>query len=805
MKKPLLYLVFFYAFCIALSCANIFAQQPLQIESAQNSEEKKDNLRILVISSYNPDATRIHSTIVDFINEVKALGSNVVVDIENLNCKSNLEFLEWRSRLQTILTGYFMNFGRPDFVLLLGQEAFTSYLSQDKELTAGIPIIAGAVSYNVVLIPKEQIDPSTWMPNYSDVRDTTKFPDLRGGFVYSYDLVKNVEMIKQLYPNTTSIAFLSDNSYGGVTMQSLVRDEMQRHFPEMQLILLDGRKKKFFEIQDELLSLPKECAILVGTWRIDSSERFYYNDALALMRQNTPNNPVFALSSVGIGQWAIGGYIPQYILYGKQLAQQVIELSQNPSLNLLQTLGHDYLFDWPLMTADKIEKSQLPEGSVIQNEPLSFFEQNRIAVLIVTISVAVLILLLLFSLFIISRTTRFNKMLQKSENDLKEAKEAAEESNRLKSAFLANMSHEIRTPLNAIVGFSEVLAETEEPEEKQTCLSIINSNNSLLLQLIGDILDLSTIEANTIVFKEETFDLNGIFSELEASFRVKIHNEGKPVEVVFERQYQEIYITTDRNRIIQVLTNFLSNACKFTDIGSIKLGFYQEGEYIKCYVTDSGIGIPKDKIPVVFDRFVKLNDFKVGTGLGLSISKTIVQRINGEIGVYSDIGKGSTFWFTIPLTLATHDAQLIPIEKEPQQTESSNITNMETNNDDNKKPIALLLVAEDNEDNYLLYEILLKNKYVLMHAKNGVEAVDMYKIKHQEISAILMDIKMPLMDGYQAVELIRKENTQVPIIAVTAYAFENDKQTIKQKGFDDYISKPIAVGVLDSVLKKWVK
>lgn len=215
----------------------------------------------------------------------------------------------------------------------------------------------------------------------------------------------------------------------------------------------------------------------------------------------------------------------------------------------------------------------------------------------------------------------------------------------MKSAFIANMSHEIRTPLNAIVGFSTLLAQAETEEEKEEYLRIIQSSNEFLLQLIGDILDISKIESGKLEFVYTTFRLNEIFSPQERAFALRAESD---VKVIFETDGNDYYIESEKTRLTQVLTNFLSNAVKFTSMGSIRYGYKLTDTGIYAYVTDTGTGIGKEYLTSVFDRFVKLDMFKQGTGLGLSICKTIISILNGEIGVESEEGKGSTFWFTIP-------------------------------------------------------------------------------------------------------------------------------------------------------------
>lgn len=362
---------------------------------------------------------------------------------------------------------------------------------------------------------------------------------------------------------------------------------------------------------------------------------------------------------------------------------------------------------------------------------------------------------------------------KKIEEELMSAKDRAEESNRLKSAFLANMSHEIRTPLNAIVGFSGILASTEEEKEKQEYVSIIENNNTLLLQLISDILDLSKIEAGTMEFVYTDFELNKMMTEQENVLRLKLLPE-KDVLLSFEPGLPECYLHAERNRLAQLINNLVTNAIKFTDRGSIRFGYKLQADgMLYFYVTDTGCGIPEEQQESIFGRFVKLNNFAQGTGLGLSICRTLAEHMGGRIGVNSKPGEGSTFWFTIPFQAPLK--QKWEEEKvEPLRVEEKTLT---------------VLVAEDNGSNYRLIESILKKEYRLLHAWNGREAVELFREHSPQL--VLMDINMPEMDGYEATREIRKLSERVPIIAVTAFAYASDEQKAMESGFDAYMAKPI--------------
>lgn len=238
--------------------------------------------------------------------------------------------------------------------------------------------------------------------------------------------------------------------------------------------------------------------------------------------------------------------------------------------------------------------------------------------------------------------------LKETEKQLTLAKEKAENADLSKSAFLANMSHEIRTPLNAITGFAEILASANTEEEKAQYQEIIKMNADLLLQLVNDILDMSKIEAGTLEFVYTKVDINLLLSDLRQLFQMKVNDAGGNIQIIADPSLPSCSIETDRNRVAQVLSNFTTNAIKFTQEGTISIGYEARDTELYFYVTDTGAGIPADKLPEVFGRFVKLNKDKKGTGLGLSISKTIVNKLEGQIGADSVEGKGSTFWFTIP-------------------------------------------------------------------------------------------------------------------------------------------------------------
>ena len=362
--------------------------------------------------------------------------------------------------------------------------------------------------------------------------------------------------------------------------------------------------------------------------------------------------------------------------------------------------------------------------------------------------------------------------MKNAELEIVEARIRAEESDKLKSAFLANMSHEIRTPLNAIVGFAKLIGEVETEEEKQQFIDIIDVNSELLLQLINDILDISKIEAGTLEFRFRPMNLNDLCrSELE------VHKPRvKPgVELVFEERVANVEIVCDQNRLAQVISNLLNNAGKFTEEGEIRFGFDLKDGCVEFFVQDTGMGIPPEKARNIFDRFVKLNDFAAGTGLGLAISKMIVEKLDGTIGVDSEPGKGTRFHFSIPV-----------VHRDGGKDDEQHCA--APGRDDGKSWV--LLVAEDSDTNFRLIEAVLSRRFSLVRAHTGAEAVDMFGTVQPD--AVLMDIRMPVMDGLEATRRIRSVSADVPIIAMSAYSSGSEIESARNAGCNEFLVKPLS-------------
>ena len=606
---------------------------------------------VLIISSYNPDARQTSGNIYDFMEEFERLGGKAPIALENMNCKSFSESPQWKSKMAEILDRY-EGKRAPVLLVLIGQEAWAAYLSQADSIRGKFPVLTSLASRNAIILPDDSVNLKTWMPGAVDFFNDFTDSSVKAGFVYEYDVEANINLIKHLYPNTKNIAFVSDNSYGGVSLQAHVVAEMKKH-PELNLILLDGRTNTIYTISDKLHELPPNTALLMGTWRVDMYDGYFMRNATYTMMEAAGDVPTFSISSVGIGYWAIGGVTPSYRPLGKDMAYQAVRLLQGADSDRIEVevIPNKVMMDSKIVKEKRLDLSFIHQPIEMVNENPSFYEQYKYHIWTVATILVVLSAGLFVSLYFYYHTKKLKDELQESESALRDAKDRAEESSRLKSAFLANMSHEIRTPLNAIVGFSDVLASGGSSEdEQQGYVDIIKTNSDLLLRLINDILDVSRLEADRVTFTFEECDVVPLCQRVLASVSQARKSEN---EFIFECDRESMDMRTDTQRLQQVIINLLSNADKFTRNGKITLGLKvdEKQREVLFSVSDTGTGIPLEKQKLVFERFEKLNEYVQGTGLGLSICKLTVEKWGGEIWVDPGYTDGARFVFTHPLDI----------------------------------------------------------------------------------------------------------------------------------------------------------
>lgn len=457
-----------------------------------------------------------------------------------------------------------------------------------------------------------------------------------------YYIKETLTLIKQLQPEVNRIAFISDNRYISTVTRQAVSAVMQKDFPDLKLELLSSEQISTEELLDTLTSYKKTTGVIYYAWlrQYGNNKNYYLSDHLKKILPSFLEVPVFTLADLNLQEnlYAGGHYISIHDFTDTVMSTISRILSGETASSIPYQNGgvsHTYL-NFADLKWCKISEDLYPKDAIYFFQPPTVYQQYKTYIWMTILFIALFITLYIF----------YYIHSQKHKKELILAKERAEESDRLKSAFLANMSHEIRTPLNAIVGFSSILAETANTPENREYIRIIEDNNCLLLQLINDILDLSRIEAGLLDFCYTEVDINGCIRKLEDAFHFRMPAN---VECIAEFGIKKCYIYTEKNRLSQVLGNYLSNAIKYTTEGNITVGYYppKDGN-MRFYVRDTGCGISPEKQKAIFQRFVKLDNFKQGTGLGLSICQMIAEKMHATVGVSSEIGKGSEFWIEIP-------------------------------------------------------------------------------------------------------------------------------------------------------------
>lgn len=608
-----------------------------------------DKEPIVIISSYNPDVRSVSENIDLFAKRITEENIKNPLKVENMNCKNLSECFEWKERITTLLAKYYVDGHKPAVVVLFGPEASSAYFSVNDSNYNETPIVVGMRSNNIVKLPDtNDVNLKTWEPEISYLDKDYKSYNIIGGIVYDYDIDTNLKLIKSLYPKVDSLLFLSDNSFGGITMRSHFVKSI-KSYPNYKVEMLDGRNLSFAEVDNRLSEIRGNKAVMIGTWRIDNTDSYAIANATYAFGQSNPSLPAFSLSSVGMGHWAIGGYLPHYQAVGSIAAEAVCSYLKNGEKQGLKIAEHGYSFDYVKLKQFNLNENLLPKDSVINNKPISFFEENLYAILIVSCVFLLLFLFITYQRHELMERRKLQFQLEKRGKELEIAYDKAEKANALKTVFIANMSHEIRTPLNAIVGFAQLLTEPNidfSADEKAEYKSYIKANSDLLLSLIEDILDISKIDTDNMKFNINKVDMCDVCRVSVASAKSNLNSS---IDILVNVPSTPVYVNTDKMRIGQVVGNLLTNAKKFTDKGHITVTLtVPNNEEICVEVKDTGTGIPADKAEKVFERFAKLNNYKQGTGLGLSICKTFVEHLGGRIWLDTSYTEGACFKFTLP-------------------------------------------------------------------------------------------------------------------------------------------------------------
>ena len=633
------------------------------LSAAYAQQQEKNKEEILIISSYSYESKYIYSNITKFVNEYTRLDGKYSPVVESINCLSLDERTNWMNRMKKILDKH------PDakFILLLGPEAWSCYFSLTEEKYKKIPLgcIMGqryGATFTDNAIPSLQVA-DTQKQGIVDYKQVMEQFNVRFFDYYEYDTDSDYKLITRLFPSTKNIAIISDNTYLGLSEMRIVKHTLEKNYPHMNLIYINGSRMDLEEALHTTASLPENTAAILCIWRFDKKNVIYMKNAEYLFKEANNELPVFSLTGTGIGYWCIGGSIPKYNEeVGVTLAQHVyqhIDKEKKDFPVYLHRCYNEFRFDMDKLKKFNLSKEMLPDKSIYINdttlnwkEVLHNYRWYLLLMSVVMISLIVgIIISIHYSWHIHQLKNKLmddKKRLEDSEKELRSAKDKAEESNRLKSAFISNMSHEIRTPLNAIVGFSTILQEeTKQNKNIKEYVNIISYNSDLLLKLINDILDLSRLESDKQNFNFSKTDLIPHCQNVMNSIQTIINKDTK---LYFRHSTLTANAETDLTKFNQILINLIGNAAKFTREGFIELSVKPDDEAQEWVfsVTDTGCGIPLDKQKAVFERFCKLDEYVQGTGLGLSICKITIKKLGGRIWIDSEYMQGARFIFTIP-------------------------------------------------------------------------------------------------------------------------------------------------------------
>lgn len=606
---------------------------------------------ILVISSYN-DGYTWSDDIIDHIGSHLMTNHNHFdVSVEHISSEYNPDFTVWVYRYNIILSAYKSQ--PPDILVLIGDEAwFAHRYSMKREefkKTQVIVVAAKNLSFSMEQLSKvdslEFADLQPTVELFDDLNATGALRELNieGVFDVAGDMVKP---LKNIY-------ILTDFRIQGYYSKLLAKDIIKKR-GHPNGIFISSNDINTDSLLHMVPSFRDSSAIFISSWFTTGFGFRYSVNYTYSQISKSSKLPVFGIVGQAVEDgFFTGGFFMPEDFWGEQAVKLIDQVDQIGSARLIEPVIYlDSVFhlNWKNARERSIKRSSILKQSVIYSRPLDFLRKYKEEIIIIgTIFIILLIsAVLVFRSYLQLRASK--SRLMDSEDNLFKALRKSQESDRLKSAFLANMSHEIRTPLNSILGFSELLSETTDEDERRQYIKIISSSSDLLLRLIDDILDLSKIEAGTYEFVFERVDLCELIEELRQIFQ---HKEREDLKIIVDCKYSQLEIFADRKRLFQVLTNLVNNAMKFTAKGYVRVSChieeFEDERIVVIEVEDTGMGIPPDKVASIFDRFVKLNDLSEGTGLGLTISNTIIKKHKGTIQVESRYGYGSKFTIRLPV------------------------------------------------------------------------------------------------------------------------------------------------------------
>jgi signal transduction histidine kinase/ActR/RegA family two-component response regulator len=623
---------------------------------------------------------------------------------------------------------------------------------------------------------------------FCGLNNVSTYPEGFTGIIENIDVEDNLKSILSIHPDYRKIYIAIDNSITGKAIKQQASSVINAKFPNLKYEYLTDYS--FDELKTKLSTLSNGDIFLLIIFNYDKEGEIIPYDII--LEEITPfcKVPIYGTWDFYLEKGIIGGKITSGYYHGLEAGSIATQILQGLNINDIPVSSGPtkYIFDFPQLEAHNISTDALPQGSIIVNKPTNVFTKNKELFALIASIILLLTVTIIFLLIIVRKEQKalvkerlFLNEIESKKVALQRALSEANQANQLQRSFLANLSHEIRTPMNGILGFSGLLSElTTQDPEAINYINHINSNGKLLLNIIDDILEVSRIETQQTEKFISTVNLHRLIDEVVENFRQKSSGlEDITLHTNYALQTDQTNLKTDETKLKQVFNNLLDNALKFTSQGSINLSYVLRDGMIEFAVKDTGIGIKPENHDLIFTRFGQvekgLSRQYGGTGLGLTITKAFVELMGGEIWLQSTYGKGSTFYFTHPADF---------IDKKTQQESRVSTSNYNWN----KKSV---LIAEDEKLNYTYLVAALKaTKINVLHATNGREAIDLCKA-YPEIDMVLMDIKMPDMDGFEATRQIKKYFPNIPVIAQTAYSTNYDYNKAHESGIDDKIFKPI--------------
>lgn len=616
--------------------------------------------RVLLISSYGTDY-QWSNTIMDAIGQqLNEEYPTIEISKEFLSSELLEDADMWGDKISVLLRNYQKK--PPLAVVLISDEAWMAYRNANLGTLKNVPILLCGVKPHSIsaqdfIHKKDTLALSDFTPTTELMKKYNATGILREMNVPGY-----LTLMNKMITGLNRFVFITDSRFYGVYTRLFLEQESAKRYPEIPVEYIDARYVDTDSLLNRLSDVPSTAGVLLTSWLTGEYGFEYSKDYVYSQMENILNTPIFITNNIGMDKgYFVGGYFNNSAFWGNKTAEILLKVINGENVSSIkpQILHDDECqISWKVLNHYKLDSSRLPAKFSYCDAPESFFVTYKYYIIGV---LAVFLIFLVFYFYTLRSNIRLhhaqkqllksveetkisNLKLEKTKSELTVALRKAEESDRLKTAFLANMSHEIRTPLNAIVGFSGVIDEVDK-DERAEYVELIQRNSDLLLQLLSDILDLSRIEAGMLEFSFSPVDALGACSNVVSSLQSKC----KPgVRLFLNESVTSMPLHTDPNRLMQILINLVNNAMKFTSEGSIEVGYRSfDVDKVEFYVKDTGVGMSKDKLSAIFERFTKLNSYVEGTGLGLSICKTIVEALGGEIGVESEEGVGTCFWFRI--------------------------------------------------------------------------------------------------------------------------------------------------------------